>query len=85
MHFYDPINQNASHPFIDTLLEIHIFDFRLIVHLSSHVMIHNASCVLTYTLWVCGLVQVTFLYCSLHVLIHSLHEVLINLIQLFFE
>ena len=85
MNLNNPVDQNASHSFINALLEFHVFDFRLIVHLSSHVMIHNASCVLTYTLWVCGLVQVTFLYCSLHVLIHSLHEVLINLIQLFLE
>ena len=85
VHLYDPINQNASHPFIDALLEIHIFDFRLIVHLSSHVMMHNVSCVLTNALRICSLVQVTFFNCILYVLVHSLVEVLIHLIQLLFK
>ena len=40
MHFDDPIDQNAPHPFCYMVLVVHILDLRLIVLLSIHEVFH---------------------------------------------
>ena len=47
MHFNDPIDQNAPHPFCYMVLVIHILDLWLIILLGVHEVLHYVLCKLT--------------------------------------
>jgi len=85
MNLNNPVNQNASHSFIYALLELHIFNFWLIIHFCFHIMMHDILSVFTNTLRVCSIRNITFFYCAFHVHLYSLAKILIHLIQLFFK
>ena len=77
MHFYYPVNKNATHSLRNERLILHVLEFWLILSLGFHKVIQNVRSKFSHMLRVTGLLDITILNSLDQMVLHSLQKLVI--------
>ena len=85
MHLDDPVDQDASHSLRDLGLVLHVLVLRLIVHFSSHEVLHNISGEFSNILRVLSIILITLVNSLMQMHLAPCLEFFIDTLQLLVE